>query len=112
MKTSHTPAELEALIGEHLRALRLQQNIDQKTFAERAGISVRAVKNLEGGLGSTLKSMVCALRVLVREDWLNTIAPIATINPLTMTRQAKPRQRASRSTGGTRVQAKKMGVSE
>ena len=91
-----TQAELESALGESLRALRLDRNIDQKTLAERAGISVRAVKNLEGGLGSTLKSLVAVLRALDREDWLKTIAPVATINPLTMTRGAQPRQRARR----------------
>ena len=93
-----TQAELESALGESLRALRLDRNIDQKTLAERAGISVRAVKNLEGGLGSTLKSLVAVLRALDREDWLKTIAPVATINPLTMTRGAQPRQRARRRT--------------
>ena len=94
----HTQAELEAALGQSLRTLRLDRNIDQKTLAERAGISVRAVKNLEGGLGSTLKSLVAVLRALDREDWLKTIAPMATINPLTMTRGAQPRQRARRRT--------------
>lgn len=98
MTFSATSAELEAVLGEHLRALRLDQNIDQKTLAERAGISVRAVKNLEGGLGSTLKSLVSILRALGREEWLQSIAPVATINPLTMTRTAAPRQRARRRT--------------
>ena len=94
----HTQAELEAALGHSLRALRLDRNVDQKTLAERAGISLRAVKNLEGGLGSTLKSLVAVLRALEREDWLKTIAPMATINPLTMTRDARPRQRARRRT--------------
>ncbi|MEO6623784.1 MAG: helix-turn-helix transcriptional regulator [Burkholderiaceae bacterium] len=96
--SSQTQAELEAALGENLRRLRLDRNIGQKTLAERAGISVRAVKNLEGGLGSTLKSLVSVLRALDREDWLKTIAPVATINPLTMTRGAQPRQRARRRT--------------
>ena len=94
----HTQAELEAALGQSLRTLRLDRNVDQKTLAERAGISLRAVKNLEGGLGSTLKSLVAVLRALEREDWLKTIAPMATINPLTMTRSAQPRQRARRRT--------------
>jgi transcriptional regulator with XRE-family HTH domain len=91
---SHTPAELELALGDNLRALRLDCNIDQKSLAEQAGISLRAVKNLEGGLGSTLKSLVAVLRALGREDWLKTIAPVASINPLHMTRAAQPRQRA------------------
>lgn len=96
MKPNLTPAELEANLGDSLRALRLDRNIDQRTLAERAGISLRAVKNLEGGSGSTLKTLMAVLRALGREEWLNTIAPVASINPLMLTRNAEPRQRASR----------------
>lgn len=96
MKQSFTVAEIEGAMGERLRALRLSQNLDQKTLAERAGLSLRAVKNVESGSGSTLRSLVSVLRVLGREEWLLTIAQMPTINPLTLTRTAQPRQRASR----------------
>lgn len=92
-----TPGEMEAALGEKLKALRLSRNLDQKTLAERAGLSVRALRSLESGEGSTLKTLVGVLRALGRQDWLNTIAPMATINPLTLTREAQPRQRASRA---------------
>lgn len=92
-----TPDELEFELGERLRTLRLSRNIDQKTLAERAGVSVRALRSLESGHGSTLKTLVRVVRTLGRQEWLNTIAPVATINPLTLTREAQPRQRASRA---------------
>ncbi len=101
MVNNATIVELQASLGERLKALRLDKNIDQKTLAERAGISLRAVKNLEGGLGSTLKSLVAVLRALDHDQWLQTIAPIATINPLTLTRTAAPRQRARRKNTGS-----------
>jgi transcriptional regulator with XRE-family HTH domain len=91
-----TPEELEAALGERLKLLRLAKNLDQNTLAGRAGISVRALRSLEAGAGSTLKSLVRVLRALGRESWLETIAPVATINPLALTRSAAPRQRASR----------------
>lgn len=94
--TANTIAELEAQLGERLKALRLNQNLDQITLAERAGISVGALKNMENGSGSTLKTLVAVLRILGREEWLSTIAPIATINPLNMPRASQQRQRASR----------------
>jgi transcriptional regulator with XRE-family HTH domain len=97
VKTNLTPEEMEADLGEKLRALRLSKNLDQKTLAERAGVSVRALRNLESGQGSTIKTLVRVLRSLGRQDWLNTVAPVATINPLTLTREAQPRQRASHS---------------
>lgn len=91
-----TPEEMELELGEKLRRLRLNKNLDQKTVAERSGISVRALRNLEGGQGSSVKTLIRVLRTLGREEWLQTVAPVATINPLTLTRAAEPRQRASR----------------
>ncbi len=96
MTTNLTPDEMESELGAKLRALRLSKNLEQAKLAERAGISVRALRNLEGGQGSTLRTLISVLRALGREAWLQTIAPVATINPLTLNRAAEPRQRASR----------------
>ena len=93
----HTAEELESSLGERLRALRLMKNMDQATVAARAGISVGALKNLEGGHGTTVKTLVRVVRVLGREEWLAGVSPVASINPLTMVRNAQPRQRARRA---------------
>jgi transcriptional regulator with XRE-family HTH domain len=94
MSIHHTPTELEGAVGEKLKALRLLKNLDQATLAARAGISVSALKSLENGTGSTLRSLVSVIRALGRESWLDTIAPVATINPMHLTQSAAPRQRA------------------
>ena len=93
---SNTVIELEFLMGERLKTLRLSQNLDQKTLAIRAGISVGALKNLEHGSGSTTKSLIAVIRSLGREAWLATIAPVATIDPLNLPKAATQRQRARR----------------
>ena len=95
MVSNLTLDEIECDLGGRLKALRLDRNINQATLAERAGISVSALKSLENGSGSTLRTLVAVLRVLKREDWLKSIAPVASINPLTLTRIARPRRRAS-----------------
>ncbi|WP_205626647.1 helix-turn-helix transcriptional regulator [Thauera humireducens] len=92
-----TPQEMETDLGEKLKTLRLYRNLDQKTLAERAGVSVRALRNLEAGQGSTLKTLLRVLRALGRQEWLQTIAPVPSINPLALTRDAQPRLRASRT---------------
>ncbi len=46
------------------------------------------------GDGSSLSSFVSVLKVLGRADWLSTLQPVVTINPLDMLRQRGPRQRA------------------
>lgn len=93
-------ADLEARLGTSLRRLRLDQNLEQAALAERAGISLRSLQRLELGQGSTTHTLISVLRALGREDWLDTVAPVPTINPLTMTRAAKPRQRAGRRRKG------------
>jgi transcriptional regulator with XRE-family HTH domain len=92
---SQTLGEQELELGENLKRLRLNKNCDQKTLAARAGISVRALRNLEAGQGSSLKTLLSVVRALGREAWLQTIAPVATINPLTLTSRASKRLRAT-----------------
>jgi transcriptional regulator with XRE-family HTH domain len=92
-----TVGDLEIKLGSQLRLLRLDQDLRQETLAERAGVSLNSLKRLELGRGSTTHTILSVLRALGREGWLETIAPVATINPLTMTRAAKPRQRARKA---------------
>ncbi len=81
--------EWEARIGEQLRGIRLRAGMDQLQLAEAAGISIGAVRNLERGKGSTLKSLVRVARALDREDWLEALAPTVTISPIDRLRSAK-----------------------
>lgn len=104
MALNQTLEETEADLGENLKRLRLNKNLEQKTLAAQAGVSVRALRNLESGQGSTVKTLLRVVRALGRETWLQTIAPIPSINPLAMTTRATQRVRAtSRSRGLTLV---------
>lgn len=58
VRTDLTPDEMEAELGERLRTLRLFRNLEQKTLAELAGVSVRALRDLESGRGSRVKTLV------------------------------------------------------
>lgn len=95
MTTSQTLDELALDLGEKLKRLRLNKNWDQKTLAARAGVSVRALRNIEAGQGSTIKTLLSVVRALGRESWLQTVAPVATVNPLTLTSRASKRVRAT-----------------
>ena len=92
-----TEKEWQAELGQHLRNLRLRQNLDQREVARRAPMALNAVKYLESGKGATVESLIKALRVLGREDWLNTLAPQVSISPMQMLKSPAPRQRASRT---------------
>jgi transcriptional regulator with XRE-family HTH domain len=95
MATDRSTAEIEGDLGQHLRLLRLRQNIDQRQLAMRAGVALNVVKRLEGGSGATVRSLVKVLRTLDRGDWLSTLAPVVSISPMQMVKAKHVRQRAS-----------------
>lgn len=92
--------ELEKVIGRHIRSLRLARGLTQVEVAERANISLGALKHLESGAGATVHTLVKALRALGHEDWLDTLEPgTRAFNPLALLasreredRQARPRR--------------------
>ncbi|MCB4364484.1 helix-turn-helix domain-containing protein [Hydrogenophaga taeniospiralis] len=94
MNEGHTTNELLAELGEQLRAQRLRLNLTLEEVAKHAGLSINVVRRLESGEGSTLASFVTVLRVLRRDEWLSTLQPPVTINPLNMLKKRAPRQRA------------------
>jgi transcriptional regulator with XRE-family HTH domain len=87
--------EWEVELGRQIRSLRLRLDLDQRRLAERAGIALNAVKNLESGKGATLRSLIQVLRVLNRTEWFGTLAPAVSISPVQMLKTKTPRQRAS-----------------
>lgn len=95
-----TVEEWEAVVGAEVRAARIAANLDQAALAARADVSLGALKNLEAGKGSSLKSVVRVVRALDRTDWLEALAPPITVSPLAMLAAkrsgARPRQRVGR----------------
>ena len=93
----HLPTDdREAELGRQLRSLRLRENVDQRTLAERAGVALNVVKNLEAGKGSTVSSLIRVLRALGRADWLSSLSPTVSISPMQMLKAKPARRRASR----------------
>ena len=93
MIDNKTTAEWEQILGEQVRTLRLQRNIDQRDLAAQAGVALNAVKGLEAGRPATTKTLINVLRVLNRTDWLKSLSPQASINPLQMANLKASRQR-------------------
>lgn len=94
----NTADELQAALGERLKRMRLNRNLDQKSTAEKAGISERALRNLESGNGSTVETMLRVLKALDYLQGIDMLAPEATVNPLDLLRQSKAPQRVRRVT--------------
>jgi hypothetical protein len=62
-------------------------------------MTLNVVKNLEAGKGATVKSLVKVLRALGRAEWIESLPPAVSINPLQMLKLKPSRQRASRRKG-------------
>ncbi len=87
------------VLGENLRASRLADNLSQQTAAERSGISLKAIRNLEAGENASTLSLLSYCRTLRKTDWLMTLAP-PEINDAMFERrfaQKGRRQRAGRT---------------
>ena len=97
--TFKTPKELQTALGERLRRLRLSRNIDQRTLAEKAGISEKALRNLETGRGSTVETLLRTLKALDHLQGIEMLAPEVTVNPIALLHTLKPPQRVRRPRG-------------
>ena len=70
-----TNAEMLVTLGRSLRSARLADNISQQTAAERSGISLKAVRNIEGGRNASTLSLMALCKTLRLTDWIVNIAP-------------------------------------
>ncbi len=89
--------ELSAL-GARLKAMRLQKNETQKTFAARIGVSIPTLNKMENGVSSvSIGHWVAALRAIGSEHYLQKLlSPQEDLFTKYEQQQAKSRQRASR----------------
>ena len=92
-----TPEELQIRLGGRIRGIRLNRNLDQRTTAEKAGISEKALRNLETGRGSTVETLMRVLKALEYLQGIDMLAPEISVNPLDLLRQSKAPQRVRRN---------------
>lgn len=90
-----TPDEIQAAVGERLRARRISLGLEQTAAADRAGVSVRAWRNLERGAGSSLDTFVRAAKALGFSERLDALIapPAPAVSPMAMLAAQKPAQR-------------------
>ena len=94
--TFKTPKELQITLGERVRRLRLARNVDQRATADKAGISEKALRNLEAGRGSTVETLLRTLKALDSLQGIEMLAPEVTVDPLALLHSSKPPQRVRR----------------
>lgn len=75
----------EIELGHRLRAARKQARLSQQSLATNANVSLSAVKALEAGRGSTLRTFVSVIRALNLDDGLDRIFAVsASVSPVAM----------------------------
>ena len=93
--------QLEQQLGLALRRRRVAQGVTREALAERATVSLGALRTLETGAGATVTTLVRAVHALGADDWLAQLEPApAPFSPLAVVEQTlhaperEPRPRA------------------
>jgi transcriptional regulator with XRE-family HTH domain len=69
-----------ARLGQRIRTARLRRNLPAKLVAERAGMSVTTLRNVEsGGMGVTIGAYAAVLHVLGLDGGLDAVAEVDTL---------------------------------
>lgn len=91
VRTTHA---WETELGERIRLARKRAGLSQQELADRANVSRSAIKSLEAGRGSTLRTFISVTRGLSLDAGLDRIfsAP-ATVSPVAMM-QARNEQKS------------------
>jgi transcriptional regulator with XRE-family HTH domain len=94
--SSRTPEELQKQLGERLKLRRINRNYSQKELAKKAGISLKTLRNLEHGDGSSVETLIRTIKALEVTDFLDQLAPVPSVSPLAVLRNASPPKRVRR----------------
>ena len=87
-------------IASMLRRERLQRNLSRQTVADRSGLSLSAVKNLEAGKDASLSTFIQVCRTLGKDEWILTLGPANAVSISDYAKRGnRPRLRAARSEG-------------
>ena len=73
---ANTDKEIMVTLGYRLKRIRLRKNILQKDLAKKAGISLRAIQKVEGGIFVNLKTLIAVARDFFSLFEIPTISPM------------------------------------
>ena len=91
-----TKQDILKILGKNIRAARLEENITQEESAKRSGISLKALRNLEDGVNTSVLTLISVCRTIKKTDWILQIAPPEiTFEQMQQPDPLKKRKRAS-----------------
>lgn len=91
-----SPDEILADLGERIKQRRLAGGLTQKTLADKAGVSRRALIELEAGTGSTLQTLARVLKAMDLGGSLSMVVPVPRVSPMSMLQKTSRRKRGVR----------------
>lgn len=91
-----SPDEIIADLGDRIKQRRLASGLTQKTLADKAGVSRRALVQLEAGTGSTLQTLARVLKAMELDNNLSMLVPVPRVSPMSMLRDNRSRKRGVR----------------
>ena len=87
-------AQLQAQLGDAVRRLRLERDIEQATLSEIAGVSRQTVINLEQGRGATTATLVSVVDALGAAEWIEALCPPPpALSPMALLRMQQEQER-------------------
>ena len=77
-----TSEQIEKALGDRIEQIRLSRNITQQMLADEAGISLRTIRRLEKGEGTSLDTFIRVLIAFGIQENLKNILPDPNARPL------------------------------
>jgi len=88
-----TDAAIASELGKRIKATRLKKKFTQTEVAERAGISVFTVSQIENGKNTSLASLIAVMRVLKLLENFDGLIPEPVISPVELLEANKKKRR-------------------
>lgn len=82
-------------LGKRIRATRIDTPLTQRELANRAGVSLKTLSNIELGHDSNVSSLISVLRALGLLSNADVLVPSVTVRPSDIVNIGRSRQRAS-----------------
>ncbi len=106
-----TDSAIIAQIGQKLKETRIEQNISQKTLADRCGLSTFSISQMENGHNTSLLSLIMVLRALNQLEILAELFREKPISPVAISEYMKKNPQRRRAYN-TKNEADKNDMSE
>lgn len=92
-----TSKAIITILAARIKKYRLDMNLSQEEFSQKAGISLRSIVNIESGTDIKLSSFIKALKALELADNLEILIPDISKRPSSFLTTENQKQRVSRN---------------